>query len=304
MKHWMQHLNRRNILLLLTFVAMFSLMVGCGNEATGPQAPVQEPAAQPQRIVSLVPSNTEILFALGLGDAVVGVSDYDNYPEAVQEKTKVGGREFNVEAILELQPDLVLAQASSALTSQDGLEQIRQAGIQVISIETAASFPEVYESIRQIAQVTGTEEAGEQLISEMQTEVDAILEKVADVKAAPSVWIEVSQDLYTAGKGTFMDEMLTMLHAKNIAGETEGWSQWNEEDVIAANPSVIMVTYADYVPEWDTQLLTRAGWEGVQAIAQKQIHALPSDETSRPGPRLVEGLRAMAQILYPDQFTE
>ena len=118
--------------------------------------------AKPEKIVSLIPSNTEIAFALGLGDEIVGVNDYDNYPEEALEKEKIGGMEFNVEKIISLQPDLVLAHGGTAMgSSAAGLQQIRDAGITVLVVNDATNFDTVYDSIEMIGKATGkVEESG------------------------------------------------------------------------------------------------------------------------------------------------
>ncbi len=189
--------------------------------------------AEPKKIVSLIPSNTEIAYALGLGDKIVGVSDFDNYPEDVKTKTKIGGMEFNVEKIISLKPDLVLAHASSAHNSRDGLKQLKDAGITVLVVNDAKSFDDVYASIELIGKATGASDKAKQVIDEMKEKLAQIQEKAKQIPAdkQANVWIEVSPppQLYTAGKGTFMDEMLQLISAKNVAGSLEGWPMVTEE---------------------------------------------------------------------------
>lgn len=259
---------------------------------------------EPTKIVSLIPSNTEIAYALGLGDKIVGVSDFDNYPEDVKNKEKIGGMEFNVEKIISLQPDIVLAHASSAHNSEEGLKQLKDAGITVIVVPNATSFNDVYASIELIGKATGKEKEAADVVQQMKQKIDAIAEKAKEVKEEATVWVEVSPapEIYTAGKGTFMDEMLTIIHAKNAAGDQEGWRMFTEEDAVALNPDVIITTYGYYTSNAVEQVLARPAWKDVPAIKNKRVYDVNSDLVSRPGPRLAEGVEEIAKVVYPDIF--
>ncbi|MGG3160170.1 ABC transporter substrate-binding protein [Geobacillus stearothermophilus] len=257
--------------------------------------------AEPKKIVSLIPSNTEIAYALGLGDKIVGVSDFDNYPEDVKTKTKIGGMEFNVEKIISLKPDLVLAHASSAHNSRDGLKQLKDAGITVLVVNDAKSFDDVYASIDLIGKATGTTDKAKQVIEEMKEKLAKIKEKAKQIPAdkQANVWIEVSPppQIYTAGKGTFMDEMLQVISAKNVAGSLEGWPMVTEEKAVAYKPDVIITTYGGA-----KQVFARAAWKDVPAVKNKRVYDVNTDLVSRPGPRLVEGVEELAKAVYPDVF--
>ncbi|MGE8202938.1 ABC transporter substrate-binding protein [Heyndrickxia sp. NPDC080065] len=261
---------------------------------------------KPQRIVSLLPSNTETAFALGLDKEIVGVSDFDNYPEQVKDREKIGGQEFNIEKIISLKPDIVLATASNAHNSKDGLKQLENANIKVIVVNDASSFDDVYKSIELIGEATGTKEKAQEI-------VDGMKSKVADIKAKAEgiskenqqkVWIEVSAPptIYTTGKGTFMGEMLDTLGAKNIAGDKEGWIQFSEEAVVKANPDVMILTYGYYDKDAVNNVYKRKSWKEVAAIKNKRVYNVDSDKVSRSGPRLAEGLEEMAKAIYPDTF--
>ncbi|TCP31252.1 iron complex transport system substrate-binding protein [Scopulibacillus darangshiensis] len=273
------------------------------TDANGKKLTIKE---KPKRIVSLIPSNTETAFALGLGKKIVGVSDYDNYPKAAASKEKVGGKDINIEKVVSLKPDLVLATASNAHNSSAGLKQLRQAGIEVLVVNDAASFADVYKSIHLIAKATGTGKKAKEII-------DGMKEKVAEIKVKADkipkqdrvkVWIEVSAppNIFTAGSGTFMDEMLDIINAKNIAAEKKGWVKYSGESVVKANPDVIVLTYGYYVKGAVKQVYNRSGWSGVSAVKNKRVYNVESDLVSRSGPRLAEGLEKMAEAVYPDVF--
>jgi iron complex transport system substrate-binding protein len=260
-------------------------------------------AKKPERMVSLVPSNTEIAFELGLGDEIIGITDNDTYPEEALEKEKVGGMEFNIEKIISLKPDLVLAHGGAMGMSSEGFEQLKDAGITVLVVNDAKTFADVYDSIEMIGKATGTVEAAEKLVTDMKSKVEGIQEKAATIKEEDmkKVYVEVDPSLFTVGKNTFMDEMLTMIKAENIVKE-EGWPQLNQEAIIEANPDVIITTYGFYTDNAVEQVLSREGWQDINAIKNKQVVDVHSDKVTRPGPRLVEGVEELAKAVYPDIF--
>ncbi|MDQ0482412.1 ABC transporter substrate-binding protein [Guptibacillus hwajinpoensis] len=262
----------------------------------------------PQKIVTLIPSNTEILFALGAGEEVVGVTDFDNYPEETADIEKIGGMEFNIEKIISLEADLVLAHASSASTAEAGLQQLRDAGITVLVVNDDTSFDEVYKSMEMIGKATGETEAAEATISDMKNRLDEIQTQAETISEdeQKSVFVEVSPapEIYSPGKNTFMDDMLTLINAKNVTHDEEGWNQIDQEAIIKANPDVIITTYGYYSEKPVEQVLSRDGWQDVTAVTNEQVVDVHSDLVTRSGPRLVEGVEELAKAVYPDVFAE
>ncbi|WP_050181816.1 ABC transporter substrate-binding protein [Domibacillus robiginosus] len=262
--------------------------------------------AAPKRIVTLAPSNTEIVYELGLGEEVVGVSDNDTYPEDVKTKEKVGGMEFNVEKIISLKPDLVLAHDSAGAAAETGIQQLRDAGIDVLVINNAASIDEMYQSFELIGEATGTTAEAETEIKELKAGFADLEEKAASIKEddEKSVFFEVDPTLYTAGNGTFLNEIFDMLHINNTMADQEGWPQATEEAVIEKNPDVILLNYGGYVENAVDGVLKREGWSNVNAVKNKEVVEVNADITSRTGPRLVEGAEAIAEAVYPDVFAQ
>ena len=273
------------------------------TDAVGEEIVIEE---EPEAIVSMVPSNTEIAYELGLEDKMVGLSDYDNYPEEAAEVEKIGGQEFNVEKIISLQPDIVLAHESGLGVGDAGLQQLRDAGLSVFVVNSAASFEEVYETMTTIGQATGTVEEAENMVSEMKTEVEDIEERAATVEEPKTVFIEVAgpPEIFTAGSGTFMDEMLSIINAENAAEDLEGWASVDPEAIAEKNPDVILTTYGFYVPDAVDQVLSRSGFGEVTAIKEETVYDVESDLVNRSGPRLTEGLLEMAEAIYPEVFSE
>lgn len=259
---------------------------------------------KPEKIVSLMPSNTEITFALGLGDEVVGVSDFDNYPEAATKKEKIGGQEINLEKIISLKPDIVLAHASSAHNSEAGLQQLKDAGITVLVVNDAQNFDQVYDSIEMIGKATGEAAKADEMITGMKDKLAGIQEKAREIKEKKKILVEVSPapEIYTPGKNTFMDEMIRLINAENIANDQEGWIKIDQEAMIKRNPDVIITTYGYYVKNPAEQVLSRKGWETVNAVKNKQVIDVDSDRVTRSGPRIVEGVEDLAKAVYPEIF--
>ncbi|MBM7580874.1 ABC transporter substrate-binding protein [Jeotgalibacillus terrae] len=274
------------------------------TDANGDEVTIEE---QPDAIVSMLPSNTEIAYALGLDEEIVGVSDFDNYPEEAMEVEKIGGMEFNVEKIIALQPDVVLAHASNP-GGADGLQQIEDAGVPVVVIENAMTFDEVYDTIEMIGQVTGTTEEAEQIITDMQAGFDEIAEKAADIpeEDRKSVLVDVQgpPELFVAGNNTFIQEMLDMINAENVMADQEGFVPLTAEEVVTRNPDVALLTYGYYVENAAEQWLSYEGFSQVTAVTEEAVFEVPSDPVTRSGPRLVEGTQALAEAIYPDVFAE
>ncbi|MGM0876648.1 MAG: ABC transporter substrate-binding protein [Bacillota bacterium] len=262
--------------------------------------------SEPQAIVSVIPSNTEITFALGQGDKVIGVDDYSNYPPEVQDIEKIGAQEMNVEKILALQPDLALVTDFQHENNADILQQFKDAGINVIVIESAESFENVYNTISLIGQVTGAPEEAETIVQEMKDRLTEIKEKAKAVTEKKRVWVEVSPapDIFTTGQDTFMHEMLESINAVNTAGEQTGWVKLTEEEIVTLNPDVIITTYGFYVKNPAEGVLGRAGWEEVPAIKAEQVYDVNNDTVTRPGPRLIDGVETLAKLIYPEIFGE
>ncbi|MGX1193782.1 ABC transporter substrate-binding protein [Metabacillus sp. SLBN-84] len=259
---------------------------------------------KPEKIVSLLPSTTEILFALGLQDEIAGVSDYDNYPKEAAQKEKVGAQDMNAEKIIALQPDLAFLQEYHAQNHGEIIKQFEAAGIKVFIVGSQTSFDQVYTAIRTIGKATNTLDEADRIIKDMEEKVASIKEKAKEVKNPKRVWIEVSPqpEIYTTGKGTFMNEMLEMIGAENVAASEEGWVKMDEEKIVSSNPDTIITTYGYYVENPAEQVLSRSGWNSIKAVQSKQVFDVNSDLVTRPGPRLADGAEELGRLIYPDIF--
>lgn len=260
----------------------------------------------PERIVSTSPSETEILYALGLGDRIVAVSDYCNFPEEAQSKPKIGGvSQPNLEAVLAAEADLVVGGISM---KEAVVDQFREHQLKLYKVEPY-TLQDVLDNILRIGQITDTQEAAEALVAKMSGEKQLVVDAVSDLTEEEKlkVYIEFSPG-WTVGKGEFMDELVTLAGGVNIASELEGWNKIDPEMIIKDNPDVIIfpvgITDSDSGKLLEDVIKERSGWSEIEAVKNDRLVGLDKDVLSRPGPRLTEGLLAMARGLYPDRFGE
>lgn len=267
------------------------------TDAIGKEITLEE---APDRIVSLTPSNTEILFALGLDEEIVGVNDNDNYPAQVAEKTRIGGIEYNIETIISLQPDIVFAQESSMFTLESAIEQLEASGITVFVVEDADTFDETYETIEVIGTLTDKDEEAEKIISSIQSKLADIQSKLQGV-APKTAFMVVGAlpDIYVVGQNTFMNEMLKIINVENAVKEEE-WVLYSAEQFIAANPDSIVFTYEGD----DETIKNNPAFAVMTAIQNNALTVIDGDTTSRQGPRIAEGVESLAKAIYPEVFND
>ncbi|MBB4824541.1 iron complex transport system substrate-binding protein [Sporosarcina luteola] len=256
----------------------------------------------PETIVSLQPSNTEILFALGVGDQIIGATDYDTYPKEALDIERVSDSvKFNGERIIELNPDVVIAYSTGG--EVEGLATLEEAGIPVFVIQSASSFDDVYGDIAQIADVLNLQEKGDSLIEDIQSKISSVTEKLGDLDNLKQMYFEISPapDIYTAGKGTFQQEIFNQANVTNVFGDLDGWPKVSEEDILTKQPDVI-VTTVSYIPDPVGEIKGREGWDMLQAVKEDHVIQLDSDIMSRPGPRIGEAVELLAKAIYPEKF--
>lgn len=263
--------------------------------------------AAAQRIVSLSPSNTEILFAVGAGDTVVADTTYCDYPEKAAKLPKIGGfsaDSISVETIVSLKPDLVLAEASGQETVIEALEK---ANIPVVAVKSS-SFDDVYANIEMVGKITGHGEEAIALVDTMKARVAAVQDKIKDISQAdrPTVFWEVwDEPLMTAGPNTFISQMITQAGGINLfADATEDYPSVSSEEVIKRNPDFIMGPDTMGEKLTTDKLASQPGWEKVNAVTNNQIVLLDGNMSSRPGPRIVDVVESIAKALYPNIFTK
>ena len=258
----------------------------------------------PQRMAVLSPGHVEILFAIGAGGQVVAVDQNSNFPpEAAAIELKLSGFEPSVEAIADVDPDLVIVSfnADGIVEALDGLDIpvfFDDIDSEITSIEG------VFESIEELGRATGHREEADALVAQLEERVDAVVESVAEVEQGPRIYHELTDMLFSAGPDSFVGDLYNKLQAENIARADEGpFPQFSAEAIIDRNPEVILLADAAFgqTPE---VVSARPGWDTIDAVANGRVHAVDPDIYSRPGPRIVDALEELAGLLYPDLFPD
>jgi len=258
-----------------------------------------EPA---QRIVSLAPSNTEILFAIGAGSQIVGRDDFSDYPEEAKNVQSIGSTygDLNTEAIVALEPDLVLA---AEINSPEQVKTLEDLGLTVYWLGNPQDFPGLYDNLALVGVLTGREEETAALNDTLVARVNGVAEKLYGSGQRPKVFYEVDGSdptkPWTTGPGTFIATMIALAGGDNVGSVlVDQYAQISSEELIRQNPEYILLGDSAFgvTPESIGQ---RAGWDQIAAVKNKQVYAFDDNLASRPGPRLVDGLETMAKILNP-----
>jgi len=282
-------------------------LAGCTlSEATSPGAIVDDLDRSvnienvPQRIVSLSPSITEILFSLDLGDKVVGVTDACDYPEQARSKPSIGGYfKASLEAIIAQDPDIVFSDGHDPVCAQlDGL------GVTMVVLQPK-DINDIFRDIELVGEITGTKIEAEELIAEMKRRIGAVAAKTAGAQE-PGVFyvIDASEPSkpWTAGTGSFVDALIGLAGGQNIAETAGQWGQFSLEALVSADPDLIIVDVSHgevFIPDFEVL----PGWKEMSAVEGERIYLIDGDLTSRPGPRIVDGLEEMARVIHPELFS-
>jgi iron complex transport system substrate-binding protein len=256
----------------------------------------------PQKIISLAPSNTEILFALGLGDRIIGVTDYCNYPPEAKTKPSVGAYDNpNIEEIVAMEPDLVLATDAQ---SESIYQQLENRGMTVVAI-IPRNMDEVLASITLVGKVTGQDEEAASLVADMQKRISAVTDKTSKLTEAQKLrvfYIFWQDPIWTAGAGTFEDALIEMAGGVNIAHELNGYASMSLEAIIDANPQVFIAGVGMGTGE-DLPLQyaqTEERLKDTEARLNNRIYGVNMDIIGRPGPRIVDALEEFFAIIHPE----
>jgi len=309
------------------------LMVACASASPTPMqeppsqtsAPIPNPTPAPitlkdglgreftfekpfQRVASLAPSNTEILFALGAGSQTVARDAFSDYPEGAKALTDIGGgfADIDTETLVSLQPDLVLAAETNPVEKVQLLESL---GFKVFYLSNPKDLDGLYDNLRLVAQLVGHEGEGESLIESLKARVAAVESKLGGVQNRPLVFYELDATdpnaPWTSGPGTFIDLLLTKAGGTNLGNILPNpWAQISVEELITQNPDIILLgdyTLGGIKPE---DVLSRVGWQSINAVKNKQVYPFDDNLVSRPGPRMVDGLETLARLLHPELFPQ
>ena len=291
-------MTKKLVSLFLALVMAFSLTAAFAEstavtvtDMAGREITLDAPAT---KVVALTASDCEILAALGAEDTLVGRGEYCDYPESVLEVPAVqSGADTNLEQIIALEPQVVVM--AKMVQTEEQVAALEAAGIRVV-VSDAQDIEGVYTAIRLIGALVGRNDEAEAMVADMQSTFADIAAKSENT--GKTVYFEVSPlqwGLWTAGKGTFMDELATMCGLTNAFADVEGWAEISEEQVLERDPDYI-VTISMYYGEGPTpveEIKSRAGWDALKAVQNDAIFNADSNEVSRPGPRLKDAAEAL-----------
>ena len=261
--------------------------------------------AEVESIVSLAPSITQVVEALGLTGKLVGVDTQSPlYVAGLDELPQFDMMAPDVEQIAALEPDIVFASGISYLDG-DPFAALEGMGICVVDIPSSTSIAAVGEDVLFTAQCLGMADEGQALVDEMNAKIDEIAAIGATIEDKKTVLFEISAlpSIYSFGAGTFLDEMISIIGAENVFAGQEGWIAVTEEDAVASNPDVIL-TSVNYIEDPVGEILGRAGWEAVTAVANGDVHYIDNGASSLPNQHIVDALIEMAVAVYPDAYAE
>ncbi len=277
--------------------AGISLKDGLGRVVT-----LKKPAT---RIISLAPSNTEILFALGAGGQMIARDSFSDFPAEAKALQDIGGPSFgsNMELITKLQPDLILA---AEINSAEQVAEFEKLGLTVFYLSNPPDVANLSANLQIVGKLTGREKEAANLAKSIETRVAELNKKIASTTTRPKVFYEVDgtdpAKPWTTGPGSFMDKMIQQAGGVNAgAGLPIQWAQISQEELIIQNPDLILLGDAKFGTSADL-VKQRAGWNAIKAVQTGAVLPFDDDLVSRPGPRLIDGLEALAKAIHPELF--
>jgi iron complex transport system substrate-binding protein len=306
--------SRGSLLVLVAFVAAVVFMGvpaawtagSLANETAFPLTVIDDEgtevaiASEPQRIVSLSPANTEIAYALGAGDRLVGRTEWDDFPPEAAELVPVAAfTGVNIEQLVALEPDLVLA-AGNSFTPPDDIERMRELGYPVVVIY-APDVPGVMADIELIGSAIGVTAEAESLSAQMASQFELIGEAVAGIEARPRTFYQVGSEpeIFAPAPGSFVADMVSLAGGDPITtADAAAWAIPLEQ-LVVADPEVIILGDANYGVCPD-DVAARPGWDEMTAVLNGDVRAVDDVPITRPGPRLAQGLASLARAIHPE----
>jgi iron complex transport system substrate-binding protein len=305
------------VFLAVLAVILVGLSGLAGCQATAPSASAPAPTGititddagrtihfngAPQRIISLAPSNTEMVYALNLQDRLIGVTTYDNYPPKAKEKPQVSEySQVDVEKIVSLQPDLILADSIHKAEVIPALEKL---GVNVVMI-TPGTIEQVLNELTLIGEICGKSDQTAALVESLRQRVNAVVNKVNQpASGKPRVLFVTWYDpIWTAGDNTMIGDLFAKAGAINIAGDLDGYATITLEEAIQRNPQIIVVTNAmGEQNESLNYIISEPRFQVIDAVKNRQVFEIDTDIFGRTTPRIVDGLEQLAKIVHPELF--
>ncbi|WP_313342209.1 ABC transporter substrate-binding protein [Sedimentibacter sp.] len=317
----------KKISLSIAMILILASLAACTNEK--PSEPAEQGAVQEQpqteapqlpttdragnevkipeeinRIISISPSNTEIIIALGLGDKLVAVdkhsSDIEGIPSDIPQFDIMNP---DVEQLVALNPDVIYATGMSMAKGNDPFKPIKNLGITVVYIPSSNSIEGIYEDIIYISETLQVKDIGEKIIDEMKIKVDEYREFGSKIENKKTVYFEIAgaPNLYSFGSGVFLNEMIEILGAENILKDQDQWITVSEEAIVSKNPDVIL-TNVDYIANATDEIKIRSGWENITAVKNNDVYYIDKDASSLSNHNIIKALEQMAEAIYPEAY--
>ena len=256
------------------------------------------------KIISMGPSNTEILVALGFVDMIIAIDEYSDNVEGLKPGTPMFSMmQPDGEQIISMMPDVIFVTGMSKAGGDDPFKVIEDAGICLVYIPSSVSLGAIMEDIRFIAAVMGAQAEGEAIIEAMEKEIEDVRAIGQTISVKKKVYFEISAApwMYSFGSGVFLDEMISLIGAVNILGDQDSWVSVADEIVLAADPDVIL-TSVDYIDDPVGEILSRPGWSGITAVRNGDVYYISADASNRPSHNVVIALLQMAKAVYPEFY--
>ncbi|WP_313758601.1 ABC transporter substrate-binding protein [Tissierella sp.] len=302
----------------IIFIIVLSMLIGCNSNQTKTTPEISkkpltliDPAGNEilipneiNRIISMAPSITEILVELGFGDRIIAI---DKQSKDVSGLTNgipnIDMMAPDAEKIIALKPDIVIASTITMAGGNDPLAQIKKLGISLAYIPSSNSIEGIYNDIIFISKVLNSEERGKDIINNMKDKITEI-KKIGDtITSKKSVYFEIAAlpNLYSFGKGVFLNEMIDIIGAVNILNDKEGWLSISEELVIDRSPDVV-ITNVNYIENPVDEIKSREGWRSISAVKDNQVYYVDNMSSSLPNHNIIKALEEMARAVYPDLY--
>ncbi|SDU60749.1 iron complex transport system substrate-binding protein [Gordonia westfalica] len=282
-------IRNRGVAVAAALLSMLLVVAGCGMGSGSDDAAA---SGTPSRIVSISPTATEMLFAVGAGDQVVAVDDQSDHP-ADAPRTALSGYTPNLEAILAHDPDLVVLTDDN----NDIVAGLDRVGVEVLKIPAATNLDETYTQIKQVGDATGHAEAADDLVVSMRDEIEQIVRTVPLREVPLTYFHELDDTYYTVTDDTYLGQIYSQLGLRSIATGQNGYPQLSPEFILESDPEVVFLADSQCCGVTPEKVAARAGWDELRAVVDGQIHVLDEDIASRWGPRVVDLVRDIARIV-------
>ena len=303
---------KKNLPVTILLIILIFICASCapvvrrtsGETITGRDGKEVSVPASLSRIISMGPSNTEILAALGLSGSFVAVDTYSGGFEGVKDGIAfLDMMNPDAERMVALAPDLILVTGMMQIAGEDPLQSVSDAGVCVVYIPTSNSISDIKKDIEFIGKLTRTEQAAQNLVKKMDTAIDEIETIGKTIAVKKTVYFEISPApyLYSFGTGVFLNEMIELIGAENVFGGVESWISVQEEVLVASNPDVIL-TVTDYIDDPVGEIMSRSGWGVITAVKNADVYFIETNAATLPNHNIVTALKQMAEAVYPDKY--